>query len=334
MLANKRVLVTGGAGFIGSALCAQLCELGVHVTVLDNLANGRAENLAALPSDRLRLVVGDLRDGDGIRNLLANIDVVFHLACFGVRHSIHSPVENHDVNATGTLQLLAAAKAADVDRFVHVSTSEVYGTAMRTPMDEDHPTFPKTVYGASKLAAKGYARAYHDTYDMPTVIIRPFNAFGPRCHHEGDSGEVIPKFMLRCMAGRPLVVFGAGEQTRDFTYVDDTAAGIIAAASVDAAIGETINLGNGREVTINNLAATVASVVGLNQAEIEYRPDRPGDVGRLCADMKKAGQLLNFQPTISLRDGLQRLYEWYAAQPKGAADLLADDIVENWQSSK
>jgi UDP-glucose 4-epimerase len=334
MLGKKHVLVTGGAGFIGSSLCAQLCRLGARVTVLDNLANGREENLAGLSDHGLHLVLGDVRDEGAVRDVMAGVDVVFHLACLGVRHSIHSPLENHEANATGTLRLLAAAQGAGVDRFVHVSSSEVYGTAQWAPMGEEHPTFPRTVYGASKLAAEGYARAYHDTYGLPTVVIRPFNAFGPRCHHEGDSGEVIPKFMLRCMAGAPLIIFGTGEQTRDFTYVDDTAAGIMAAATADAAIGETINLGSGREVTINNLAAAVASAVGRNQADVERRTDRPGDVGRLCAGVTKSADLLNFQPHVSLQDGLKRLHAWYQAQPHTAAELLADEVVENWQASK
>src|SRR5205807_8697625 len=156
-----------------------------------------------------------------------------HLACLGVRHSIHSPLENHEVNATASQHLLEEAKKADVRRLVYVSSSEVYGTARWAPMTEEHPTFPMTVYGASKLTGECYTRAYHRTYAFPTVVVRPFNTYGPHCHHEGDSGEVIPKFMLRCMAGRSLVIFGDGTQTRDFTYVSDTARGIFLAGVAD-----------------------------------------------------------------------------------------------------
>ena len=171
-------------------------------------------HLAGLPPEQLRLEVEDIRDTARMAELMHGVQIVFHLACLGVRHSIHSPKENHDVNATRTLELLAVARKADVKRFVYVSSSEVYGTAKFVPMKEEHPTFPMTVYGAAKLAGECYTRAYHSTYGYPTVVVRPFNSYVPRCHHEGDSGEVIPKFLLRSMAGKPMVIFGEGTQTR------------------------------------------------------------------------------------------------------------------------
>ncbi len=263
-------LVTGGAGFIGSALVRQLAARGERVIVLDNLVNGRRENLAEVLSDRVELVVADVRDLDVVAPLLAQVRAVYHLACLGVRHSLHSPLESHDVNASATLRLLGACRAADVPRFVYVSSSEVYGTARFAPMSETHPTFPTTVYGASKLAGECYTRAYHATYGYPTVVVRPFNAFGPRSHHEGDSGEVIPKFLLRSLAGKPMIVFGDGTQTRDFTFVSDTAAGILLAGEHDRAIGDTINLGSGIEVTINELASQIASLTG-RQGTVQCR---------------------------------------------------------------
>ncbi|MDH7487659.1 MAG: SDR family NAD(P)-dependent oxidoreductase [Anaerolineae bacterium] len=328
---NQRVVVTGGAGFIGSELVRQLAAQGAQVVVVDNLVNGKRENLEGLPPERVHLVVVDIRDGQRTADLMRGVDIVFHLACLGVRHSIHSPAENHEVNATATLQLLSAARTAGVKRFVYVSSSEVYGTARWVPMSEEHPTFPNTVYGASKLAGECYARAFYQTYGYPTVVVRPFNAYGPRCHHEGDSGEVIPRFLLRCLAGLPMVVFGDGTQTRDFTYVGDTARGILLAGLADDAVGQTINLGSGGEVTINDLAGEVAAVVGRSDAPVIHDEPRPGDVLRLCADTTKARQLLGFEPEVTLREGLVRLRDWYLSLGRSPEELLEQEVLRNWE---
>jgi UDP-glucose 4-epimerase len=325
---SRTVLVTGGAGFIGSELTRQLTAEGKRVIVLDNLANGRRENVADISGD-VELVVGDIRDDGLVTRLMADVDAVFHLACLGVRHSIHSPRENHDVNATGTLVLLQAARRAAVQRFVYVSSSEVYGTARTVPIREDHVTVPATVYGASKLAGECYARAFYSTYRYPTVVVRPFNSYGPRSHHEGDSGEVIPKFLLRCLAGRPLVIFGDGSQTRDFTFVEDTAHGILQAGFDDRTIGETVNIGSGSEVRIDDLAHRVGRVTGLPPI-IEHDAPRPGDVLRLLADASRARELFNFSPRVSLDAGLRRLLEWYRAQPMSPAALLEHEQTHSW----
>lgn len=329
---EQRILVTGGAGFIGSELVRQLATQGAQVIVVDNLVNGRRENLAGLPADRVHLAVVDVREGQRLAELLAGVDIVFHLACLGVRHSIHSPQENHDVNATATLQLLLAARAADVRRFVYVSTSEVYGTARWAPMTEEHPTYPNTVYGASKLAGECYTRAFYETYGYPTVVVRPFNTYGPRCHHEGDSGEVIPKFLLRCLANRPMVIFGDGTQTRDFTFVEDTARGILLAGMADAAVGRTINLGSGHEIAITDLARAVAAVAGHPDAAVVHEIPRPGDVLRLYADTTQARELLGFRPQVGFEEGLGRLRDWYLSLGKSPEALLQDEVVRNWES--
>jgi UDP-glucose 4-epimerase len=260
------------------------------------------------------------------------VDIIFHLACLGVRHSIHSPVENHEVNASATLGLLNIARRIGVKRFVYVSTSEVYGMVITAaPLTEEQPTFPMTVYGASKLAGECYARAFWNTYRYPTVILRPFNAYGPRCHHEGDSGEVIPKFMLRCLAGKPMVIFGDGSQTRDFTYVGDTANGILAAGISDASVGQTFNLGTGKEIRVLELANTIRQILDQPSAEIAHAQPRPGDVPRLMADGSKARKLLQFQPTVGLRDGLVRIRDWYASQGKSPEQLLEEEVLRNWE---
>jgi len=328
---KQRVLVTGGAGFIGSELVRQLAERGLAVRVVDSLVNGRRENLDGVLNESVELVVADVRDAKSMAPLLREVDIVFHLACLGVRHSIHSPVENHEVNASATLGLLNTARSNGVKRFVYVSSSEVYGTARTAPITEDHPTLPMTVYGASKLAGEAYARAFWETYHYPTVVLRPFNAYGPRCHHEGDSGEVIPKFLLRCLAGKPMMIFGDGTQTRDFTFVADTAAGILAAGLSDSSVGETINLGSGKEIQIRDLANTVAQVVGRPHADITHVEPRPGDVLRLLADTSKAKKLLGFQPSVALRDGLARLRDWYQGQGKSPGELLEQEVVRNWE---
>jgi UDP-glucose 4-epimerase len=325
--------VTGGAGFIGSELVRQLAAAGERVLVVDNLVNGKRENIADVLSDAVVLMEADVRDCDAFRHRLREVKVVYHLACLGVRHSVHSPVQNHDVNATATLRLLAACRESDVPRFVYVSSSEVYGTARWAPMTEEHPTFPCTVYGAAKLAGECYARAYFRTYGYPTAIVRPFNTYGPRSHHEGDSGEVIPKFLLRCLAGRPMIVFGDGTQTRDFTYVSDTAAGILLAGASEASIGETINLGSGQEVSVNDLARTIGAVAGRSEAEVRHDRGRPGDVLRLCADISRARQQLAYAPTVTLAEGLRRLLVWYEAQGVPAERLLEQEIVHNWEAA-
>lgn len=333
---RSTVIVTGGAGFIGSELVRQLAVRGERVVIVDNLVNGRRENVADVLSRHVTLLVVDIRDYDALMPHLRVARAVYHLACLGVRHSVHSPQENHEVNATATLRLLAAARQAEVPRFVYVSSSEVYGGVRWAPtirweqMTEDHPAFPCTVYGGSKLAGECYARAYYRTYGYPTVVVRPFNTYGPRSHHEGDSGEVIPKFLLRCLAGRPMVVFGDGEQSRDFTYVSDTAHGILLAGEHPLAVGETINVGSGSEVTINDLARRVALELGRPNAEIVHDRPRPGDVNRLIADVARARTLLGYEPRVSLSEGLHRLLQWYRDQHKTPEELLEQEILHNW----
>lgn len=333
-MTTKRILVTGGAGFIGSELVTQLAAAGHRVIAVDTLVNGKRANLAHLRDAEVELAVVDIRDRDAMARLLRGVEIVYHLACLGVRHSLHDPFENHDVNATGTLILLDVARRAEVPRFVYVSSSEVYGTARWAPMTEEHPTFPMTVYGGGKLAGECYTRAFWESYRYPTVIVRPFNSFGPRSHHEGDSGEVIPKFMLRAMAGKPMIIFGDGTQTRDFTYVSDTARGILLAGMVESAVGGTFNIGQGREISINELARTVAEVIGNPDAPVIHDEPRPGDVLRLYADSSRAQQVLGFAPTVSLREGLQRLREWYLSRGVAIEALLSEERVHNWKKEE
>ncbi len=329
-LRKRRFIVTGGAGFIGSELVRQLVNSGAEVIVVDNLVTGKSKNLESLDDHKMRLEILDIRDQRQMEAFMQKADAIFHLACLGVRHSIGAPIENHEVNAKGTLQLLCAARNTGVSRFIYVSSSEVYGTARWVPMTEEHPQFPKTVYGSSKLAGESYARAFFDTYGYPTVVIRPFNCYGPRSHHEGDSGEVIPKFVLRCMAGLPMIIFGDGSQTRDFTYVGDTARGIIEIGCADNTIGKTFNLGSNKELSINALAEKIAGITGSHEPKIQYDEPRPGDVLRLVADNTKARKTVGFEPQISLEEGLKKLVDWYLQQEISPEKLLEQEEARNW----
>ncbi|MEX0676122.1 MAG: GDP-mannose 4,6-dehydratase [Pirellulales bacterium] len=330
-LSGKQVLVTGGAGFIGSHLVDALDDC--RVRVLDDLSTGKEENLAQhRGSSRVELIRGDVRDPAAVASAIRDCQVVFHLACRGVRHSIGHPRESHEVNATGTLVVLAAAKQAGVARFVHVSSSEVYGTARYVPMDENHPCFPETVYGAAKLAGECYARAYHQTYGLPSVVVRSFNNFGPRSHHEGDSGEVIPRFVVWALNGRPPVIFGDGEQTRDFIYVEDTACWLRRVAECDELIGQTVNLGSGQETSVVRLAQAVALAVGQPSLTPIHKPPRPGDVRRHLSNVERARQLLGFRLNTSLDEGVGKLVEYFRSHPSGVAALAAQMQESNWTS--
>lgn len=333
-LQGTRILVTGGAGFIGSHIVERLlADPGIRaVVVLDNLTNGRPENLPALGQDpRLSLIRGDVLDTGDVERAIDGVQIVFHLCCLGVRHSIHAPVANHRTNAEGTLLMLEAARRQGVERFIYFSTSEVYGSAQTVPMDERHPTWPETIYGASKLAGEAYARAYFRTYKVPVVIVRPFNVYGPRSHYEGDSGEVIPRTIVKILNGQSPIVFGNGEQTRDFLHVTDNARALVALAGCDAALGQTVNLGFGREISINRLCGLIAHAAGRPEIQPTHIEGRPGDVRRLLVDNTLIRSLIAFAPAVPFEQGIHELVEWFRRQPLTPAEMLARMTDQNWQ---
>jgi UDP-glucose 4-epimerase len=332
-LAKRRCLVTGGAGFIGSHLVDQLIQMGCQVRVLDNLTNGKVENISQhLNNERFQFTKGSVTDPIDVDAAMTDIDVVFHLACLGVRHSIAHPFENHRVNVEGALLVLNTAHRQNVERFIYCSSSEVYGTAEFVPMTETHPTHPCTIYGASKLAGEAYARAYFKTYGMKTLVVRPFNTYGPRSHHEGDAGEFIPKSIVRALNGKAIMIFGDGEQTRDFTYVEDTIKGLIAAAESDEIIGKTVNMGSGFEISIKELAGLLIELIGNSPVKIDFTENRPGDVLRLFADSSHFKSITGWAPETKLRKGLLKTIAYFRENaPLGIDKLLAEESGLNWK---
>jgi len=330
-VSGRRTLVTGGAGFIGSHLVDRLIADGRAVTVLDDFSSGERDNLAdAERTGALRLIDGSILDRDAVAAAIDGCDEVFHLAVQCVRRSLGQPIENHDVNATGSLNVLEAARRARVRRFVYCSSSEVYGNASTGLLDEDRtPCEPMTVYGAAKLAGELYAKAYHRTYGLPTVVVRPFNAYGPREHDRGDLAEVIPRFVIRVLNGLPPVIFGDGSSGRDFTYVTEIADGLVRAAGCDALIGGVVNLARGELVTIRQVAETVVELLQRPHLAPTLAPPRPGDVHILRADTSKARDVLGYRAQVDFRAGMERYLDWFTHRYPDPSSLLESEVT-NW----
>jgi UDP-glucose 4-epimerase len=328
---NRRVLVTGGAGFIGSNLVDALVARGDTVTVLDDLSTGRQENLAEA-GPGVRFLQGSILDRPLVESLLADVDTVYHLAVRCLRVCFDRPHLVHEVNATGTLNVLEALRQHNpsLRRFVYVSSSEIYGTSQTDLMSEDHVLEPTTVYGSSKLAGELYTRNYYSTYGLPTTIVRPFNTYGPREHHEGASGEVIPRFLVRILNGQAPVIFGDGSQARDFTYVTETVEGILRVAEADL-LGQTVNVARGQDVSIRRIAELLLELLDVRSLGIEHAPERPSDVLRHHADVSKLERLTGWRPTIDIEEGLRRYVDWFRRQYDRPEELLDAVPGRNWQ---
>jgi dTDP-glucose 4,6-dehydratase len=310
----KRILVTGGAGFISSAFIRHLLQATPHEVVsLDALTYaGNLENLADIRShERLSFVQGDIRNEALVRSVVEQVDVIVNAAAEShVEKSIlEGALEFVATNVEGTRVLLDAIRDVPVERFILISSSEVYGTAETVPMDEEHPLNPRSPYAATKAGADRLAYAYHATYDLPIVIVRPFNNYGPRQHPE----KVIPRFVLQALADEPLTVHGDGTASRDWLYVGDDAEAIEAVieADLEDVAGEVINVATGEDVSVSQIADLVLEVLGKPASLKEFVDERPGQVRRHLGSTEKAERLLGWQARTSLEDGLGRTVEWY-----------------------
>ena len=308
-----RMLITGGAGFIGSYLCEKYTKEGHTVLCLDNFMNGKLTNIRQLLNQRnFRLINGDIRDFDLLEKIMRDADVVFHLAAqIHVDRSMVEPQLTYEVNVLGTQNILEAARIGDVEKVIYSSTSEVFGSAKYIPMDEDHPLDAPHPYGASKIAADRMCNAYSKSYGMNIYTLRMFNAFGPKQTDSGYGG-VISIFVKRVLGGMPPIIYGDGCQTRDYTFVKDVVAAFDSTLNHDKPIAEPINFGSGREIRILDLANEIIRLCG-KEKEIEpvHVEPRPGEVERLVADTSRARELLGWQPKHGLEDGLIELVDWY-----------------------
>ena len=309
---GKKVLVTGGGGFIGSHLVEKLVELGAKTRALVHYnARGSWGWLDQSPRvNDVEVIAGDICDAECVASATKDAEVVFHLAALiAIPYSYTAPESYVRTNVVGTLNALQAARRMGVKRFVHTSTSEVYGTARQVPISEDHPLQGQSPYSASKIGADKIVESFYTSFDVPAVTVRPFNTFGPR----QSARAVIPTIITQLLAGATKIKLGSLHPTRDLNFVANTVEGYIAAAEKPAAIGQTINLGSNREITIGDLAQLIIRTVGVS-AEIEsdaarIRPAN-SEVERLLADNTRARKLLGWEPRISLEDGLQQTIEW------------------------
>jgi UDP-glucose 4-epimerase len=302
-----RAIVTGGAGFIGSALVRALAAGGYGVRVLDDLSSGDPANLEGTGA---KLTTGDVRDLDLVTSAARGCDVVFHLAAgAGVIESVSDPLTNFDQNARGTLTVLEAAHRAEVPRFVFSSSNAPLGENAY-PASEDKPVAPLSPYGASKATGEAYCSAFHGAYGMEAVVVRFSNAYGPRSAHKGN---VIPLFIRRLRAGEDLVVYGDGSQTRDFVFCEDLAAGLIAAARTPDVGGQIFQLASGVETSLARLLELLAATSGITP-RVRREPPRQGEILRNYSRIDKARRVLGYAPAVTLEDGLKRTWEWFASR--------------------
>lgn len=308
---KKKVLVTGAGGFIGSHLTEKLVERGASVRAMVHYnALGRWGWLDHSPLvKQVEVVAGDIADRDSVRQAMKDREIVFHLAALiAIPYSYHAPASYVRTNIEGTLNVLQCARDAGIERLVHTSTSECYGTARYAPIDEQHPLQGQSPYSASKIGADKMAEAFHLSFSVPVVTVRPFNTFGPR----QSARAVIPTIISQCLAGDSIRL-GNVHPLRDMNYVSNTVDGFIAAASSDAALGRTVNVGSGREISVGDLAALIAKMIGKPisiQCDDQRLRKEGSEVDRLLCCNKLAHSLLGWKPEVGLEEGLERTIAW------------------------
>jgi nucleoside-diphosphate-sugar epimerase len=304
----EKVLVTGGAGFIGSHSVDGLMSGGFDVVVLDDFYSGRRENLSVhFGKSNFCLVEGDVRDKADVKKALEGVDVVFHLAAIvSVDFSVKNPFLVNEVNVGGTLNVLRESLKAGVKRFVYASSCAVYGEPVDLPVNEDQPTKPMSPYGVAKLVAEYYCRVFYEVYGLETVCLRFFNVYGSR-QVVGPYGGVIMKFIDRLKRGEEPIIYGDGEQTRDFVFVGDVVDACLRAMRVKNCVGDIFNIGCGVETPINRLADVLVELFGTCDVKPVHGEPRAGDIRRSYADLSKTERLLGYKPKTSLREGLSML---------------------------
>ncbi len=313
-----RALVTGGAGFVGSHLADALLRRGINVVTYDNFNSfytGKEKNVANNSRRKdYKLIKADILDFKTLLKAMDGVDIVFHQAAQpGVRYSIEHPLESHRINTTGTLNVLIAARESKVSKVVFASSSSVYGVPQSLPMTEEHPTNPNSPYAASKLAAENYCKVFSEVYSLNVVMLRYFSVYGPR----GRPDQVVRAFVERVAQGLPPVIYGDGEQTRDFTYVSDVVEANILAAESEGVSGEVFNVGFGGRVSIKELAEMIIDLMD-NTGEFSpiHEKSYAGDFPHTQADITKASRVLGYTPKVEFREGLQSFIDWYQKNNK------------------
>jgi nucleoside-diphosphate-sugar epimerase len=306
-----KVLVTGGAGFIGSNLADELIARGARVTIIDNLTTGFRENLEEINGD-FEFIEGDINDDDAVLRAIEGVEVVFHEAALpSVPRSVDDPAETHRACLDGTFNLLVKCKENGVRRFVYAASSSAYGDQPTLPKVETMRPDPLSPYAVAKLAGELYCRAFNNVYGMETISLRYFNVFGPRQNPASMYSGVISRFIDSLLTGKPAVVYGDGEQSRDFTYIANVVDANINAAQATEGLGETMNVANGSRITLNELLEVLKKITGKPTVEIDHQPPRPGDVKDSQADNARAVECLNYREIVGLEEGLTKTIDWW-----------------------